>query len=372
MTTAALEIRGLFKQFEPGSWVLENLSLAVNPGELLYLLGPSGSGKTTLLRLICGFDTPTKGQILQSGQIISRPGRAIPPERRNIGLVFQDYAIFPHLTVSGNVLFGIHPPFYQRWLSLVSSWVSGDPPPPPRLKQEALRTRLSELLELTGLSSMENRYPHELSGGQQQRVALARALAPDPSVILLDEPFSNLDTALRHRIRREVRSVLRQSGATSILVTHDQEEAISLADRIAVINQGKLEQIGTPEELLHTPKSKFVATFVGLSDFIPGIVKGKVVETELGKFPLANGIKVRQGKVDVLLRPDHFFPAKKGKGTKAKVVDVEYMGIQSLYTLALPSGATIQALFPGHPDLQPGTATTISFEPPELVLFDSE
>ena len=375
MTSPALEIRGLYKRFDSGSWILEDLNLDVREGELLYLLGPSGSGKTTLLRLICGFDTPTHGEVLARGRTISLPGRALPPDQRDIGLVFQDYAIFPHLTVKANVSFGLAPPFYQRWLSQLSSWVGGDNSKRSHARQQKLqgvelKARLDELFALTGLTGLEQRYPHELSGGQQQRVALARALAADPAVILLDEPFSNLDTALRHRIRREVRTVLRKSGATSILVTHDQEEAISLADRIAVINQGKLEQLGTPDELLHAPKSRFVATFVGLSDFIRGTVKGKKVETELGNFPLPKTPDTpKSGEVDVLLRPDHFFPAKKGKGTPAKVVDVEYMGIQTLFTLALPSGTTIQALFPGHPDLAAGEEICISFEPPELVVF---
>ena len=377
MKTPVLEIRNLFKRFDDAGWVVEDASLSVQPGELLYVLGPSGSGKTTLLRLICGFETPDGGEIVQQGRVISRPGWALPPERRRIGMVFQDYAIFPHLTVRDNVAFGLTLPYYQRMLNWLAGLGRSDPGgggnSAAAVARRDLEQRLSEMFALTGLEGLERRYPHELSGGQQQRVALARALALHPHLVLLDEPFSNLDANRRRRIREEVRTVLERSGATSILVTHDREEAVNLAGRIAVMNEGRVEQVGTADELLHAPGSRFVANFIGMSGFIRGEVKGKKVKTELGDYALPpDAVVPASNKVDVLLRPDHLQPVENGKGTLARVVKTDYVGVQSLYTLALPSGTKIQALFPGHPHLAPGDETAIRFDPPKLVLFRVE
>ncbi len=373
MSKPVLEIRHVYKRFDDPGWVVEDCSLSVEAGEILYVLGPSGSGKTTLLRLISGFEMPERGEIAQGGQVISRPGIGLPPERRRIGMVFQDYAIFPHLTVRGNVAFGLARPFAERFFRALQSRLGNDPAPERGLSPAEQEQRLEEMFELTGLKGFEHRYPHELSGGQQQRVALARALALRPELILLDEPFSNLDAALRHRIREEVKTVLQGSGATSILVTHDQEEAINMADRIAVMNRGRLEQVGTADELLHAPTSRFVADFVGLSGFVRGEISGKKVKTELGTFPLPPDVSVPASRaVDVLLRPDHLQPGRDGRGTRARVIKTDFVGVQTLYTLALPSGAKIQALFPGHPHLAPGDATTVRFKPPRLVCFPVE
>ncbi len=370
---SVLDIQGLYKRFRDTGWVIEEVDLSVRAGEILYVLGPSGGGKTTLLRLICGFESPDGGQIVQGGRVISRPGWVLPPERRKIGMVFQDYANFPHLTVRGNVLFGLERPFPERFFRALQRALNRDEDTEPRLSGAERRSRLEEMLALTGLEGLEQRYPHELSGGQQQRVALARALALRPELILLDEPFSNLDANLRHRIREEVKGVLKRSGATSILVTHDQEEAINMADRIAVMNQGKLEQVGSADDLFHAPQSRFVATFIGLSGFMRGEVSGKRVRTELGSFPLPPGVDVPASKaVDVLLRPDHLERAENGKGTLARVVKTDFIGVQTIYTLALPSGLKIQALFPGHPHLTPGDSATIRFNPPKLVVFPVE
>ena len=368
-----LELEGIYKRFDDPEWVIEDFSATVRQGEILYLLGPSGGGKTTLLRMICGFESPDRGEIILEGKAISGQGWMLPPERRRIGMVFQDYAIFPHLTVRGNVLFGVRPPLLQRVYDSAVARLTGSQPPIRPLEREEAEQRLEELLKLTGLAGLERRYPHELSGGQQQRVALARALASKPELILLDEPFSNLDTALRHRIRREVRDVLREAGATSIIVTHDQEEAINMADRVAVVNQGRLEQLGTPDELLHAPVSRFVATFIGMSDFIQGTVKDGIVETELGKFPLENGGTAPvSGRVDVLLRPDHITIAEGKEGVPARVLELNFMGIQTLYSLALPSGAVVEAFFPGHPHLKREDQVKIRFQAPKMVVFPAQ
>ncbi len=214
-------------------------------GEILALLGPSGCGKTTTLRLIAGLESPDAGTITLRGQVVAGPGRAVPPEERGIGIVFQDYALFPHLTVADNVGFG--------------AGAGG-----------ATGAASSTVLDLVGLGGFGPRYPHELSGGQQQRVALARALAPAPALMLLDEPFSNLDADLRAQMRDEVERILRTSGTTAVFVTHDQEEAFTLADRVGVLQAGRIEQLAPPQELYHRPATRFVAAFVGAADFLPG------------------------------------------------------------------------------------------------------
>jgi len=237
---------------------VDGLSLRVTEGEILALLGPSGCGKTTTLRLIAGLESPDAGTITLRGQIVAGPGRAVPPEERGVGIVFQDYALFPHLTVADNVAFG--------------------------LPRAARRSRVEAVLELVGLGGFGPRYPHELSGGQQQRVALARALAPAPALLLLDEPFSNLDADLRAQMRDEVERILRTSGTTAVFVTHDQEEAFTLADRVGVLLAGRIEQLAPPQELYHRPATRFVAAFVGAADFLPGVVTAQGIVTEVGTF----------------------------------------------------------------------------------------
>ncbi|MCZ6749766.1 MAG: ABC transporter ATP-binding protein [SAR324 cluster bacterium] len=357
-----LKIRGLFKRFEPGPWVIDDFDLSIAAGSVVYVLGPSGCGKTTLLRLVCGFESPDAGEIVKEGEVISRPGLVLPPEARRIGMVFQDYALFPHLTVAQNVRFGLEGGRGPLGLFGRRRWGSGEP--------NGYGRSLNELYDLTGLHGLQERYPHELSGGQQQRVALARALARAPDLILLDEPFSNLDTSLRARIREELRTVLRQSGATSLLVTHDQEEAINLGDRIAVMNEGRLEQAGTPEDILHRPANRLVASFVGLSEFIPGRVDGDLVVTELGSHPLPPGLSAPNGtRLDVQLRPSYVQPCENGQGAAAQVVGLEFQGAQTLYKLALPSGTHIRASLPGHLTLSPGDQVQIRFHPPVMVCF---
>ncbi len=259
-----------------GPPAVDGLSLRVSEGEILALLGPSGCGKTTTLRLIAGLESPDAGTITLRGQIVAGPGRAVPPEERGVGIVFQDYALFPHLTVADNVAFG--------------------------LPRAARRSRVEAVLELVGLGGFGPRYPHELSGGQQQRVALARALAPAPALLLLDEPFSNLDADLRAQMRDEVERILRTSGTTAVFVTHDQEEAFTLADRVGVLLAGRIEQLAPPQELYHRPATRFVAAFVGAADFLPGVVSTQGIVTEVGTF--ANVDQLAAGaRVDVMIRP---------------------------------------------------------------------
>jgi len=299
---------------------VNDISLEVAPGEILVILGPSGCGKTTLLRLIAGLETPDQGIIKIGGQTVAGPTIWLPPEARSVGLVFQDYALFPHMTVSQNVSFGLkHLPVEQQ------------------------RKVTENMLQLVNMKSMAHRYPHQLSGGEQQRVGLARALAPRPSVLLLDESFSNLDPELRSRMRLEVRSILQQANTTTILVTHDQEEANILGDRVAVLNQGRLEQVDSPENLYHQPASPFVAQFVGHADFIPGIVDGCRITTELGDFK-HDGAST-SASVDVMVRPDEI-SITPDESSDAVIIGKEFQGSENMYTILLASGNIVRSKQP--------------------------
>lgn len=274
-TPPALLVQGLAKRFGDTP-VVEGVELRAEPGEIVALLGPSGCGKTTTLRLVAGFEQPDAGTIEIGGQQVAAPGRSVAPERRRVGMVFQDGALFPHMTVEENVGFGLS-----------------------RTPDRTARIRAA--LELVGLEQFGRRMPGELSGGQQQRVALARAMAPGPQVILLDEPFSSLDAAMRVAVRTEVRQILNDAGATALIVTHDQEEALSLADRVAVMWGGRIVQDATPEELYHRPNSRLVGTFVGDAQFIPGLAVGRRVSCSLGDLP---AFAPNEGPVDVMIRPE--------------------------------------------------------------------
>ncbi len=305
MGCSMIRLEGVTKRFGTVTAV-DEAHLCVDRGEIVALLGPSGCGKTTLLRLVAGFERPDGGAVEVAGRTCSGPGTWIAPEERRVGMVFQDYALFPHLTVAENVGFGV-----------------------PRRERA---TRVAELLEIVGLTEQRRRYPHELSGGQQQRVALARALAPSPELVLLDEPWSNVDPFLRETLRAEVAEIFRPLGVTVVLVTHDREEAFSLADRIALMRNGTILQEGTPEELYFSPASRWAAEFVGAANVLSGPVVGGLVETPLGTFP-ANGSSTH-ADASVLVRPE-LLELEPDPAGPAEVVAREFRGHDVLYRVLL-------------------------------------
>ena len=343
---ALLELTGVSHAYDQRQ-VLNHLSFRVEKGVIVCLLGASGCGKTTVLRCIAGFEPVAAGEILLSGHVMSRTGLTIPPETRRIGMVFQDYALFPHLTVARNIAFGLHD-----------------------LTEGERAARVAELLATVGLDPVRNRYPHELSGGQQQRVALARALAPHPDLLLLDEPFSNLDVEMRERLSLEVRDILKQQNTTAVLVTHDQHEAFNIADEIGIMSSGSIEQWGTPYTLYHEPVSRFVADFIGQGVFLPGtVLGGNRVRVELG---ILEGQLARdwpQGSVvDVLLRPDDILHDD-ASALQAQVLHKAFRGAEFLYTLQLPGGAHVMSLVPSHHNHAIGEKIGIRLEIDHLVAF---
>ncbi len=335
-----LHLEGISKSFSPNhAPAVEKVTLKLQQGEILGLLGPSGCGKTTLLRIIAGFEVPQQGMITLAGRAVTGGGHWIPPEKRDVGMVFQDYALFPHLDVAKNIAFGLHK---QRNLSGAT-----------------VKTRVAEVLELVGLSGYEKRYPHEISGGQQQRVALARALAPRPAIVLLDEPLSNLDVQVRLRLRQELREILKMAGTSAIFVTHDQEEALCISDQVAVMRQGRVEQWGTPEEIYLEPTSRFVAEFVTQANFIPAQRRGNVWETELGCFAI-NPERVvsdhsdylnKLEQAELMVRQEDFILKPDQQGM-AVIRDRQFLGREHHYSLQIPSGqellvrTPISAAFP--------------------------
>ena len=342
----ALELHGVEQAFADQA-VLRGLGFTLADGRIGCLLGPSGCGKTTALRCIAGFEAIAGGEIRLAGRRVSHAGHTLAPEKRRVGMVFQDYALLPHLNARDNVAFGLH------------AW--------PRRQR---RARSAEYLALVGLPDQGRRYPHELSGGQQQRVALARALAPEPRMVLLDEPFSSLDVDLRAHLAQEVRNILRAAGATALLVTHDQLEAFAMADEIGVINGGRIEQWATPYDLYHRPASRFVADFVGQGVLLPGRLGAQgVVETELGPLPgrLADPVPAA-GAVEVLLRPDDVVHDDASALT-AQVANKAFRGAEILYTLRLESGAKLLALVRSHHDHAIGERIGIRLDTEHIVAF---
>ena len=345
--SAVLELREVSCAYEPSRPAIEHITFTVQQGEILCLLGPSGCGKTTILRAIAGFERVTAGSIALSGQLVSSRDTMIPTEQRHIGMVFQEYALFPHLRVDKNIAFG---------LSHLS-----------RAQQQAI---VDDLLTLTGLRGLEHRYPHELSGGQQQRVALARALALRPVLLLLDEPFSNLDPDMASRMRQDLHALLRQTKTTAILVTHDHDEAFSMADRVAVLNRGRLEQFDTPEAIYHLPTTPFVADFVGQADFIPGVVANHLVTTEIGDFPNTQNLTTGS-QVVVMIRPDdiHIVPTK---GADAHILARQFKGSENVYTIQLPSGQIVHSSESSLSVYQVGTAIALRVVATHTVLVPQQ
>jgi len=335
--------------------IIDELSLTLQRGEIGCLLGPSGCGKTSVLRCIAGFESISSGEILINGTCVSRGNYGLPPEQRRIGMVFQDYALFPHLNVSANIGFGLH-----------------------RSNPVEKKQRVDELLQITGLTEVADQYPHELSGGQQQRVALARALAPRPDLLLLDEPFSNLDVGLREHLGQEVRSLLKQLGITAILVTHDQAEAFAVADKIGVIHSGKMMQWSTAYDLYHRPANRFVASFIGQGVLLPGRIhsSGKVeisagMLTENIWLSCQTNCNIRQvdGLVDVLIRPDDIVHDDHSK-LRAVVLNKSFRGADILYTLQLAKGAIVLSLIPSHHNHAIGEKIGIKLEADHVVVFE--
>ncbi|MCC5932239.1 MAG: ABC transporter ATP-binding protein [Cyclobacteriaceae bacterium] len=301
---AVLEIKGLYKKYSrKDAWAVNNIDLSVPKGELLALLGESGSGKTTLLRLIAGFEEPEKGSIQVDGRVIVNANTYIPPEKRNIGMVFQEYALFPHMTINENIQFGLH-----------------------KLKRADQKRRTVEVLKIVGLMPYASRYPHQLSGGQQQRAALARALAPNPSMLLLDEPFSNLDGVLKDQVREELKYILKETNTTAIFVTHDTKDALATADRIALLKEGKIQQTGKPEELYRKPVNIYTAGFLGKVNIIQASVKNDGFDSQVGFIPFPEIMQYKE-KVTLVVRPEHLHAGNSPSHfIKGKVDSVNYFG----------------------------------------------
>lgn len=315
---------------------VDSVDLDVRRGEFLGVLGPSGCGKTTLLRLVAGFERPDRGGVEIDGRVVAGPRRNLPPEERRIGMVFQESALFPHLDVAGNIGFG--------------------------LARRGREERVAELVALVGLAGLQRRMPHELSGGQQQRVALARALAPDPALILLDEPFSSLDATLRSQLRGEVRDILRTAGATTLFVTHDQAEALEISDRVAVMRAGRVEQISTPDELYLRPVNRFVAGFVGEANLVPGEIRHGEVQTLVGRFRAPDRQLADGSQAEVLLRPEqlHMLPVDRlatppRPETVLRIVRRVFHGSEVHHVLRSPAGLELEAATSSSATLDVGT-----------------
>ncbi|MDZ7688981.1 MAG: ABC transporter ATP-binding protein [Halobacteriales archaeon] len=319
VTSSVLEIDGVTKKFD-GESAVEDLSLEVRNGEFMALLGPSGCGKTTTLRLIAGLENPDDGRVRIAGDEVAGNGKTVKPEKRDVGLVFQEFALFPHMTVEENIAFGLE---------------NGD------------EGRVEEMLDLVGLEGHRRKKPGKLSGGQRQRVALARSLAPEPDVLLLDEPFSNLDVGLRVRMREEVRRIVKEAGVTTVAVTHDQEEALSISDRVGVMRAGRLEQVGRPEEVFQTPESRFVADFLGHASFVSGEVHEDGVDTPLGRIGIvdAEGLTpaYEGAEIDLLVRPDDATacPPEDDNEPDGKIIHRRYDGPSFTYRVELENGDTV-------------------------------
>jgi len=345
-----LEVEGISVAYGNNAPTVKGLSFEVPRHTIACLLGPSGCGKTTVLRAIAGFVPLMAGRVALAGREVSSPAHVEPPERRGIGVVFQDYALFPHLSIADNVAFGL-----RQW---------------PARDRSA---RVAEMLALAGLQGLAGRFPHELSGGQQQRVALGRALAPRPALILMDEPFSNLDVELRERLSAEVREILKTSGTSAVLVTHDQHEAFAMADVIGLIHDGRLDQWDRPYRLYHEPGSRFAADFVGAGAFVRGRVQAqgahRSIAMALGDLDASRYSGWHPGQeVDVLLRPDDVVHDDAAPATAA-VVRKLFRGAEFLYTLRLDSGEEVLSLVPSHHNHAIGERIGVRLQVDHVIAF---
>ncbi|WP_415488264.1 ABC transporter ATP-binding protein [Candidatus Hikarchaeum yamanae] len=338
-----LEIENMFKNFGKNR-ILSNLSFSVGKGELLTLLGASGSGKTTILRCIAGLQEIDGGTIKIHDELVSSPEVLVPPEKRGVGIVFQNLALFPHLTVSQNVSFGIN-----------------------KYDLELYPEKVDDLLELVGLSHKKDCYPNELSGGQKQRIALARSLAPNPSILLLDEPFSSIDAGLRIEMREELRTILKTTGTTTIFVTHDQEEALSISDRVLILKNGRIEQSGSPQELFNYPRSRFVASFLGHASFISGFLDGDTISTMVGDINRENiyGLSKEYDNLnmEILFRPEDLkIDLCNPKDANGTITYQRYLGEKVLYKVALLNGEIIQCSAPTNSNMPLNSFVCVSIE----------
>ncbi len=339
-----LRCHGLSKSFDKVRAV-DNLSMEVGRGQIAALVGPSGCGKTTVLRLIAGFERPDSGSVSIGKRTLVGPQAFLPPEKRRVGMVFQEYALFPHMTVEKNIRYGV-----------------------PRNEP---KKRIESVIELVGLEDIVDRFPSEISGGQQQRVALARALAPEPDVLLLDEPFSSLDATLRNRVRQEVRDILKSANATAVFVTHDQEEALSLADTVSVMRNGQIEESGSPESVYGSPSNRWVASFLGGANVIPGVAGEGWVECELARFGINPGFT---GPAEIVIRPESVAiaassPVSAGGGEhKGVVTRREFYGHNQLVVVELESGLELRSRRTGFPAWHPGDRVRVWVDGPVTVL----
>lgn len=365
-----LALEGVKKQFPNSTTAaVADVSLEVKQGEIISLLGPSGCGKTTLLRLIAGFERPDAGAIAIGGLPVASEGVWVNPEHRHLGMVFQEYALFPHLTVADNVAFGLQKRRGEKFSLKV--W------PTSLTNTKAIRARVKELLELVGLEGLDRRYPHELSGGQRQRVALARALAPSPEIVLLDEPLSNLDLQVRLYLREEVRKILKNTGTTAIFVTHDREEALAISDRVAVMRSGAIEQIGTPEEIYQAPVSRFVAGFVTEANFLTARRIGQKWETEVGCFEILdsdldsgmNSELLRDGDLAELMIREEDVTLQPSEQASVVIRDRQFLGREHRYCLITPSGQEIHARTTVNSLLPVGTRVAVGAVPTGLRIY---
>ncbi len=345
-----LLVEAISAEYSKHSSVIENISFNLEQGELACLLGPSGCGKTTILNAISGFQNITSGEIFLDGIRLSQPNKLIEPENRSVGMVFQDHSLFPHLTICENIAFGLKNE--------------------PQSKRDEI---ISTMLELIGMTDHASKYPHELSGGQSQRVALARAIAPKPKLLLMDEPFSNLDAELRESLGYEVRAMLKELNITAIMVTHDQNDAFALGDQIGIISKGKLLQWDNSFNLYHMPNSRFVANFIGDGVFIKGeIIKDNVIATRLGEikgqFINANNL---DKNVDLLLRPDHVKYDSKSP-VRGQIIRKAFKGEKNLYTLNTKEGDKLMSLVPSHHDFEIGETMGVKIELDNLICFEQQ